>query len=121
MDTSGGGMMSQILTALHALRDKIEAAGIPASLDPRDLDAPGALLELTAIGRDNTVCGDTAAQATVYLIAPDHGAATAVETLLEMYEAISHLSTGASTISLALPETAPLPCLRLEPIELIGD
>ena len=43
----------------------------------------------------------------------------ATANLLSMYDKVKHLTTGATTIDLALPDTAPLPALKLSPIELI--
>lgn len=107
-----------IFDSLLDLAETITARGIPCTLDPRDLDAPGALAELTNLGSDNMLCGDVAAAATVYLLAPDNGRAEATRALLDMYEKVKDLTTGAETIELALPESGPLPALRLNPIDI---
>lgn len=104
---------------LETLAQDISAAGIPATMDPRNLDAPGAIVELNELGPDNTMCGDFSATANVYLVAPDNGRVEATANLLSMYDKVKHLTTGATTIELALPDTAPLPALKLSPIELI--
>jgi len=104
---------------LETLAQDINAAGIPSTMDPRNLDAPGAIVELNELGPDNTMCGDFSATANVYLVAPDNGRVEATANLLSMYDKVKHLTTGATTIELALPDTAPLPALKLSPIELI--
>lgn len=107
-----------IFERLNDLVETINNRGIPCTLDPRNLDAPGAIAELNRIGNDNLLCGDDSASATVYLLAPDNGRAEATHTLLRMYEQVRDLTTGAETVELALPESAPLPALRLNPIDL---
>lgn len=104
---------------LETLAQEITAAGIPTTMDPRNLDAPGAIVELNELGPDNTMCGDYSATANVYLVAPDNGRVEATANLLAMYDKVKHLTTGATTIDLALPDTAPLPALKLSTIELI--
>lgn len=107
-----------IYTALMALVDEITELGIPATLDPRDLEAPGAIVELAEIGGDNILCGAVAARANVYLVAPNNGRPIATQTLLNMYDKVADLTTGAQTADLALPDTSPLPALKLNAIEL---
>jgi hypothetical protein len=109
----------EIMEKLETLAQDINAAGIPSTMDPRNLDAPGAIVELNELGPDNTMCGDFSATANVYLVAPDNGRVEATANLLSMYDKVKHLTTGATTIELALPDTAPLPALKLSPIELI--
>lgn len=105
---------------LQALVDEIRARGINASLDPRDLDAPGALVELERVAADAMLCGDYTATATVYLLAPDNGRAAATATLLDMYDRLADMVHGAETVDIALPETGSLPALQLSSIS-IGD
>lgn len=110
--------MSLIFDDLADLVDVIKARGIPATLDSRDLDAPGAIVDLERIGDDNTMCGSYTASAAVYLVAPDNGRPVALAQLLELYDKVSDLTTGAETVELALPDTAPLPALKLSPIQI---
>lgn len=110
--------MSYVFTELVALKSALIARGIPATLDPRDLDAPAAIVELARIGSDSMLCGDYSATATVYLVAPDNGREVATQTLIDMYDKVRDLTTGAEPVDLALPDTAPLPALRLNPIDL---
>lgn len=109
-----------ILDDLKALAAEITARGIPATLDPRDLQVPGALVDLDTIGPDETLCGLTPATATVYLVAADNGRPTTLATLLDAYDKVKDLTTGASPIDLALGSYGTLPALRLNPIT-IGD
>lgn len=103
---------------LTALADRITALGIPAVLDPRDAEAPGAIVDIDQIDSSPVLCGMSTATATVWLIAPDNGRIESMNTLLEMYEKVSHISTGATPAELQLPATSPLPALRLNPIEI---
>mgnify|MGYP007023702530 CR=1 FL=1 len=105
---------------LQALVEELRSRGIAASLDPRDLDAPGALVELERVGSDAMLCGDYTATATVYLLAPDNGRGAATATLLDMYDRVADMAHGAETVDIALPETGTLPALRLSSIS-IGD
>lgn len=109
----------EVYKALTDLAAELTSRGIPAALDPRDVDAPGAIVDLEEIAGGSTLCGVFNARATVYLVAPDNGRALAMETLLDMYNKVQDLTTGAQTIELALPETAPLPAFKLNPIDLI--
>lgn len=110
--------MTPTMDSLVDLAKTIAGRGIPTALDPRDLDAPGALVELNRLGTDTMLCGDVTALASVYLVAPDNGRVEATGRLLEMYELVKDLTTGAEPVDLALPDTAPLPALRLNPIDL---
>lgn len=107
-----------IYNALVELANDLTRRGIPAVIDPRDADAPGALVDLEDI-EGGALCGLANARATVYLIVPDNGRALAMQALLDMYEKVEDLTTGAQTVELALPESAPLPALKLNPVDLI--
>jgi len=108
----------EICDALVNLANEFPRRGIPAVIDPRDADAPGALVDLEEID-GGALCGLANARATVYLIVPDNGRALAMQALLDMYEKVEDLTTGAQTVELALPESAPLPALKLNPVDLI--
>lgn len=109
-----------IMSDLIDLAEQITALGIPAVLDPRDAEAPGAIVDLDRIGDDPVLCGMPSATATVWLIAPDNGRTESMSTLLDMYAKVSHLAQGATPAELQLPATSALPALRLNPIP-IGD
>lgn len=108
----------ELYDALVDLANEITRRGIPAALDPRDVDAPGAIVDLEEID-GGSLCGLANARAVVYLFVPDNGRPLALKSLLEMYEKVEDLTTGAQTVELALPETAPLPALKLNPVDLI--
>ena len=110
--------MMAVMDELVALVATLNERGIPATLDPRDVQIPGAIVELARVGSGNMLCGDTTAAATVYLIAPDNGRELATSELLAMYNKCADLILGAEPIDLALPDTAPLPALKTDPIDL---
>lgn len=107
-----------IYRELSALAQSIIDRGVHATLDPRDVVVPGAIVELNELGNDTMLCGDVAANANVYLIAADNGRAVATQTLLEMWDKVKDLTTGAQTIELTLPNMPALPTLKLNPIDL---
>lgn len=111
-------MTVSIFDRLTNLVGQIQALGINATMDPRDTQIPGALVDLDSLGDDDTLCGDLSATATVWLVVPDHDHPTALAELLEMYDLVAHLSTGADTAELVLPDLPPLPALKLNPIDL---
>lgn len=108
-----------ILDQLNDLVAAIRARDIPATLDPRSVAVPGALVDLDQIGDDNTMCGDSVATATVWLVVPDNGRAAALGDLFALYAVLEDLTTGAKPATLALPDRT-LPALQLNPIP-IGD
>ena len=112
----------QILDDLNALAAEITRRGLPATIDPRYLQVPGALVDLDSIGGTGaaTLCGLTPATATVYLVAGDNGRPETLATLLDAYDQVRDLTTGAEPVDLALPGFGNLPALRLNPIDL-GD
>lgn len=107
-----------IYSQLEDLVAEINDRGINATMDPRNADAPGAIVDLDELTTDGTLCGRITANAVVWLIAPDNGHPAAVAELLELFSRVDDLTTGATVAELALPETAPLPALRLNPIQL---
>lgn len=113
--------MATVFEQMEALVQTITDRGIPATMDPRNADAPGAIVDLDSVGDDGTLCDRLTVRAVVYLIVPDHGHAESIAALLDLYRKVSDLTTGASVAELALPETAPLPALKLTPITLEED
>lgn len=107
-----------IMDKLDDLVTEIQRRGIPATMDPRNLEVPGALVDLDRIGTDNMLCGDTTATATVWLLVPDHDHPSAVAALLDRYHRLKDLTDGAETADLVLPDLPPLPALKLNPIQL---
>lgn len=106
-----------IYDRLQALADTLTDLGVPATIEPRSATVPGALVDLNEIGGDWTLCAETPATATVWLIVPDNGRREALRQLTELYARIEHLATGAEVAQLVLPDRS-LPALRLAPITL---
>lgn len=110
-------LIDRLLDLVETLRSR----GIAATIDPRDLTVPGALVDLDTLGGgDVTLCGSTAATAVVYLVAADNGRPTTLQALLADYAKVQDLTTGAAPVDLALGSYGTLPALRLNPIQ-IGD
>lgn len=107
-----------IYDRLTELVTEITRRGIPATMDPRNLDVPGALVDLERLGGDDTLCGRLTAQATVYLVTTDDDHPSAMRDLIRRYNLVADLTTGAETAELALPDLPPLPALKLNPISL---
>lgn len=103
---------------LENLRATIEARGVAATLDPRDLTVPGAIVTLERIGDDNTMCGDASVYASVMLVAADTGHPAALKHLLSMYDKVADLTTGATASTFTWSDVPNLPALTLNPIEL---
>lgn len=105
-----------ILEKLTTVVDALNAAGVPATLDARDVNPPGAWV---AAGRvvDMTILLEPIFTVDVVLVAPDHGAATAVEKLDAMLapalEALASVTSSIEDIDLSttasLSSTGPLP------------
>ena len=110
--------MATVFEQMESLAQTITDRGIPATMDPRNLEVPGALVDLERIGTDNMLCGDTTATATVWLVVPDHDHPSAVGALLDRYHRLKDLTDGAETAELALPDLPPLPALKFNPIPL---
>lgn len=110
--------MSAIFDALATLTEDLNARGLNATMDPRTLRLPGAVVDLNAIGPDSTLCGDITATARVTLVAPDHSHPRALELLTEMFGLITDLTTGADTAAWTLPDQGTMPALVCNPIPL---
>lgn len=103
---------------LAAVADALTAAGVPASIDPRDVNPPAAWVHLGQWTYD-TLCGDvTNAQLVVDLVAPDIGVSDALA-LLDDLEAGAVLVLGpprdpVTPTTLQLPsDGTALPCYRM--------
>lgn len=110
--------MTAIYDALTSLTEEIRARGIAATMDPRSLRLPGALVDLDAIGPDNALCGDVTANARVTLVVGDHGHPRAIARLTEMFMKITDLTTGAEPAAFTLPDQGTVPALSCSPIPL---
>lgn len=107
-----------IMDKLTELVTEINSRGIPASMDPRNVDVPGALVDLERLGTDDTLCGGITGQAAVWLVTSDDDHPSAMRSLLRNYNRVADLTTGAETAELVLPDLPPLPALKLNPIQL---
>lgn len=107
-----------IMDKLTDLVTEVQRRGIAATMDPRNLDVPGALVDLDRIGTDNMLCGGVTATATIWLVVPDHDHPSAVAALLDRYHRLADLTDGAETAELVLPDMPQLPALKLNPIPL---
>lgn len=103
---------------LRGLVQRIEDRGVNATLDPRNVHPPCALVSLGQLGSDNTLCGDYDVTALVMLIAPDQGMPTAIPDLLTMYDKVSDLTTGAEPSTFTWSDMGTLPALTLNDIPL---
>lgn len=110
-----------IYDALNELLEQIQARGIPATMDPRNLDVPGAIVTLDSIGPDTTMCGDHDAKALVMLVAADKGQPDATIDLLSMFDKVRDLTTGARLVTFTWSDIPNLPAFQLEPIPLEVD
>lgn len=106
------------MESLDRLTATVAERGIRTTMDPRNVDPPGALVDLDRIGGDDLLCGRLTATATVYLIATDDDHPSALNTLLTMYDKVADLTTGAEAVTFALPDLPELPALKLSPIQL---
>lgn len=110
--------MTPIMLALTKLTSTISERGVPATLDPRDLTIPGAVVSLGQITQDAALCGDHDVTAEVILVAADNGIPTAMDQLLTMFDKVSDLTAGADPTTFTWSELPNLPALRLTPIPL---
>lgn len=106
--------------ALAEVVQGITAAGVEAVLDPRMANPPCAVVQFDSIDR-LTFCGDVTPKAVIYLVAPDNGLPDALNELFAMAGKLPAAYTQSVTSDVVpVGGTAPLPALRLGPIE-IGD
>lgn len=110
--------MTTIYDALTALTENLRTRGIAATMDPRNLRVPGALVDLDTIGPDNTLCGDVTATARVTLVVPDHGHPRAIAALTDLFMTITDLTDGATPAAFTLPDQGTVPALSCNPIPL---
>lgn len=97
----------EIPGALAGLADAIAAVGVRAVVDRRNLNLPGALIELDSVAY-TVLGGDVDAVAAVELLAVDVGQPTSTVQLCEMVDALEPLGlldTATATVS---PAGAPI-------------
>lgn len=107
-----------------ALRDAINGAGVPSSLDPATVQVPGAWISVRTL--DQLTLGDTwSVRFHVYLVAPAVGALEAWDILAGLLDKALTVVEPDETIntatSVALPHTPtqPLPAFQLVVDELV--
>ncbi|WP_282939124.1 hypothetical protein [Corynebacterium auriscanis] len=110
-----------MIDQFEKLKEEFIRRGVPATLDPRNLTVPGAVITLDRIGDDNALCGDVAMTAQVMLVAADTGHPAALNHLLTMYDKVKDLTTGAQASTFTWSDVPNLPALTLNPIPLEND
>lgn len=110
-------MVANIGDALQDIADMVTAAGVPAALDPRDLELPGAWVTPGAVSFD-VLDADTAhMRFDVYLVAREHGAKVSLNTLggmlAKVRPALGVPSAQPLMVNLPNHGADPLPALLL--------
>lgn len=91
--------------SLKDIAEMVTAAGVPAAVDPRDLNLPGAWVTPGLVSFD-VLDVDTAFMTfDIYLVAPDHGAAHSLNSLGDMLAKIR----PALQVGEAMPVMVNLP------------
>lgn len=105
----------QILSdVVYALTDE----GITATIDPRDLNPPGVLVELESIAH-NLLCGSVTTRVRLFCVVPDTGAATALREAAELLTRVLGVVTPNTELdstyeAVVLPDSpTPLPAILL--------
>lgn len=105
--------MSRLADSLTAVADTLTAAGIPATVEPRDLQIPGAWVTLHDV-IDPTLCGEYTVRARVCLIASDNGMTHELDALGRMldlaYDAVT-FDEAVTPMTVTPPGMGPLPAL----------
>lgn len=109
-------MSTPLPVLLADLVDSLTAAGLRATIDPRDVNAPAVWVSPRQIAHDILSGGTVTVD--LWLIAPDNGIPAALAVLADMLDTVlSVVDPDAPTSlaeSLALPDTpAPLPAFRV--------
>lgn len=105
--------MSRLADSLAGVVDTLNAAGVAATTDPRDLQVPGAWVTVHDV-IDPTLCGVYTVRARVCLIASDNGMShelDALGRLLDLaYDAVT-FDEAVTPMTVTPPGMAPLPAL----------
>lgn len=105
------------LTPLTVLCELLDAAGVPAQLDPADVSPPGAWVHLEGINTAANLEGVHELQVIVHLITGDTDTRRALEGLGVLYSQLLEVVTPDGLVTLegvVLPgSTTPLPALRV--------
>ena len=105
------------LAIVQELAEAVTAAGVPATVDPRDLVLPGALIKPTVIERDRVYLGHLTVTCEVLLIATNDGIAADLATLDGLTDRQSAVIPGREieVVSIKLDNHAadPLPAYKI--------
>lgn len=85
-------MTSELTAGLQRIADRLTAAGVPATIDPRDLNPPCAWVTVHDITTP-MLCGGYEVRAAVCLIAGDAGSPLSLEALGTMLDAAAECVT----------------------------
>lgn len=101
--------------AAQEVADGLSAIGIPAVVDARDLQLPGAWVTPSSVGYDYLGGGRFAVAWDVYLIERDIPQVQALDSLGAMAEKVAarfgHVDFNPQTVTIANQSPDPLPCL----------
>lgn len=104
--------------ALAELVESIKTSGVDAVTDPRYANPPCAIVQFDSFDR-LTMCGEVEPKAIIYLVAPDNGLDEAMGTLFTMAGKLPpHLLINCYSDTVPVSGTAPLPALRIGPVEI---
>jgi len=110
-------MVASIGTSLQDIADMVTAAGVPAAVDPRNLNLPGAWVTPGLVSFDVLDTDTAFMRMEVYLVAPDHGAVLSLNNLGDMLAKVrSALPVGeAQPVMVNLPNHGadPMPALLI--------
>jgi hypothetical protein len=101
---------------VQELCDDLTAGGVPATMDPADLNLPGAWVSVDAFVPE--VLGGYSVKVTVYLIVPDTDPRRALERLGDLFDLCVNLgllpAEDATATGVALPDGGgPFPALAV--------
>jgi hypothetical protein len=96
----------QIDAAAAAVVDRLKAAGLVATLDPRDLNPPGVWVQIETVRRDRFDADTWSGEWVLLAIAPDVGTAGALRILGEL---VAKIYTAFPTAADALAQSVTLP------------
>lgn len=103
---------------LQPLVDALTAGGVPATLDPQNLNPPGAWIQLESL-QHNILRGRSTIRARIYLVTGDAPAATVLDQLDQLLTATLAVATpntplDTESVTVTLPnDSTPLPALQL--------
>jgi hypothetical protein len=95
---------------MREVADALTAAGVPTSVDPRNVNLPGGWLQRLTLTPD-LLCGGGTLRLRVVLVAPDVGTEQALDILDDLLDAawkVAQPNTGAGTTdrTILLPDSS---------------